>query len=433
MKPKTCFLALLLLPYFTHAVHYRTILNGNWNNTTNVWSTNGSSPCGCAPSSNIISDTITINHPVNLTSHLSAAVSSKLQINTNGTLSNSLFDVSISNSILVANGSINIKRLTIQNGGSLQITNSVLMLNGPSTVNGLLTTTSSNIYLLSGNLDIALGAQLNLLNGSRLQITNGNIRNYGQLSICPTCCIAFDRGGINNESTGQVLGDGAAITYNGNFKNLNTWSIGVDYCSTGNDQGMPLIENCNSANSICLNSPLAIIVANFSALNTDQTVLLSWEASNEETTAHYVLSKSSNGKDWGVMERIEPYSSSSDVVTYTFEDDFPLNGINYYQLSVVDHSDTLTQLTTSIHHKKTERIRLFPNPTENSVTLMCSSSLSEKSIYLYSTIGELIRTITWPAQEDSILIYLPTSYGVYFITVADAHEIQHFKIRKIGE
>lgn len=433
MKPKTYFFALLLLPYFTHAVHYRTLINGNWNNTTNVWSTNGSSPCGCAPSSNVISDTITINHPVNLTSHLTAAASSKLQINTNGTLSNSLFDVSISNSILVANGSINIKRLTVQNGGSFQITNSVLMLNGSSIVNGLLTTTSSYIYLLSGNLDISLGAQLNLLNGTRVQITNGNIRNSGQLSICPTCCIAFDRGGINNESSGQVLGDGAVITYNGNFKNLNTWSLGVDYCSTGNDQGMPLVENCNSVNAICLNSPLAILVTNFSALNSEQSILLSWEATNEETTAHYVLSKSSNGKDWGVMDRIEPKPSSSEVVSYTFEDDQPGNGINYYRLSVVDNSDTLTQLMTSVQHQKIEGIRLFPNPTENSVTLLCSPSLTEKSVYLYSTIGELIRTVVWPPQEDSILIYLPSAYGVYFISVADAYEIQHFKIRKTGE
>jgi hypothetical protein len=64
---------------------------------------------------------------------------------------------------------------------------------------------------------------------------------------------------------------------------------------------------------------------------------------------------------------------------------------------------------------------------------MCSPSLTEKSVYLYSPIGELIRTVPWPAQEDSILIYLPSAYGVYFITVADAYEIQHFKIRKIGE
>jgi hypothetical protein len=433
MKQRTYLFALLLLPYFTHAVHYRTLLNGNWNNTTNVWSTNGSSPCGCAPASNLISDTITINHPVNLTSHLTAAAASRLEINTNGTLTNSLFDVTVSNSIFLANGSINIKKLIVQNGGSLQITNSVLMLNGPSTVNGLLTATSSNIYLLSGNLDISIGAQLNLLNGSRIQITNGNIRNYGQLSICPTCCIAFDRGGINNESSGQVLGDGAAITYNGNFKNLNTWSIGVDYCSTGNDQGMPLTENCNSANAICLNSPLAVFVTNFSVLNSDQSVRLSWEANNEESTIHYVLSRSPNGKDWGIMERIEPHSSSSEVVSYTFEDDQPYNGINYYRLSVVDDSDTLSQLMTSIQHKKTEEIRLFPNPTENSVTLICSPSLTEKSVYLYSPIGELIRTVPWPAQEDSILIYLPSAYGVYFITVADAYEIQHFKIRKIGE
>jgi len=433
MKPITCFLALLLLPYLSHAVHYRTILNGNWNNTTNVWSTNGTSPCGCAPASNVNSDTITINHPINLTSHLSAAAASRLEINTNGTLTNSLFDVTVSNSIFLANGSINIKKLIVQNGGSFNIANSVLILNGSSTINGSLSTTASYIYLLAGNFDIAPGAQLNLLNGSRLQITNGNIRNYGQLSICPTCCIAFDRGGINNESSGQVIGDGAAITYNGNFKNLNSWSIGVDYCSTGNDQGMPLLENCNSANSICLNSPLAILVTNFSALNSDQSVRLFWEANNEESTVHYILSRSHTGKDWGELERIEPHSSSSEVVSYTFEDDQPYNGINYYRLSVVDHSDTLSQLMTSIQHKKTEGIRLYPNPTENSVTLMCSPSLTEKSVYLYSTIGELIRTVPWPAQEDSILIYLPSAYGVYFITVADANEIQHFKIRKTGE
>ena len=433
MKPKIYLLLFVFIPFISSAVHYRTLINGNWNNLTTVWSTNGISPCGCAPSVNLLSDTVTLNHPINLTAHLSANAFSKLQINQNGNLTNSLFDVSISNSILVANGSMNIKKLTIQNGGAFSIAYSVLMLNGSSNINGQFNANSSSIYILAGNLDVSSTGQFNLTNGTKVQVTNGNIKNNGNLSICANCCITFDRGGINNESSGQVIGDGATLTYNGNFKNLNSWSTGIDYCSTGTDQGMTTAENCITTNEICLNSPLADYVANFIVAPNGNANSLSWEVLNEGID-HFIIQKSQNAFEWSLFTKLSADHENPQHTFYTWKDETPFNGINYYRLSVIDFSsDTISQAITSINRTNEDGIFIYPNPTDQSITLSRHNITLSSTIYLYSTIGQLIGTYYWPSSDESYQIELPPLNGVYFITIMNSNEIQHFKIRKTGE
>ena len=134
-----------LISFVSYGQTYKTLASGNWNNVTNVWSTNGVTPCGCFPGNNITSDTVIVNHPLTLNASLNANSLSKIQINSSGSLTNPSFDVTISNSIVLANGSLSIRKLDVAAGGTFALTNSVLMINGSIDINGVFTSSFSNI------------------------------------------------------------------------------------------------------------------------------------------------------------------------------------------------------------------------------------------------------------------------------------------------
>jgi hypothetical protein len=434
MKAILSFSTIISISFLSHAVHFRTIGNGNWNNTTTVWSTNGITPCGCAPGFTLSSDTITINHPVNLTAHLTATASSKLQINVNGSLTNSLFDVTIANSVLLANGSMNIKKLTVQSGASLAVNNSVLILNGPTAIYGQLNSSFSSIYLLSGNLDVFSAGNFQVTNYSTLQFTNGNLRNQGNVNLCSTCCIVFDKGGITNENTGTMTGDGAAITYNGTIKNFGVWDVGIDYCSSGNDIGMPLAENCTSSNAICLNSPLALFINSFTVTAATHTNNLQWETSDESSVNHYCIEKSLDGMAWNLIIRIAPELSDSFHALHHWQDINPSIGTTVYRLSAVNNdSDTIAQRMASTFRSSADDLLIYPNPTEGIVTIHLDHASANRKVFIYSIYGTLMSEQNWPIDQLNMTISLPYPYGIYFIGVVDDRGSRMVKIRKTGE
>jgi hypothetical protein len=81
MKPLYLVLAgIFCFQYAATSQTYYTLTSGNWNNTTNVWSLNGTTPCGCFPGNTLVSDTLYVSHPLNLTAHINASATSKIQV-----------------------------------------------------------------------------------------------------------------------------------------------------------------------------------------------------------------------------------------------------------------------------------------------------------------------------------------------------------------
>ncbi|MFP5470960.1 MAG: hypothetical protein ACLGGV_05140 [Bacteroidia bacterium] len=70
-----------------NATDYYTLTNGDFTNTTTVWSTDGVTPCGCAPT--CVSDgthNIYINHDINLNCNLDVRNNSLISISSSGSL-----------------------------------------------------------------------------------------------------------------------------------------------------------------------------------------------------------------------------------------------------------------------------------------------------------------------------------------------------------
>lgn len=406
--------------FFSYGQKYYTLNSGNWNNTTNVWSLNGITPCGCYPGNSLITDSIFVNHPINLTGNLSASSLSKIQIYSNGSLSNSNYRMSISNSIVLADGIINVKELNVATNGSLILNNSSLGVQSRILVSGYLEINASDIFVIFGNFEVYSSGTVAINGNSFVQLHNGNYDNDGLTSICDECCLTFQTGNIKNEGT--FTGSGNIISENGNISNLGSWSSSLEYCTTGTDTGMPTPEDCAAASEFCTVFPLPSEIVYFKGSRKAGINILEWQSASESNSSFYKIDKSLDGENWFAIGVIDAAGNSTELLDYKFEDADKGLGMRYYKLTQVDNDGKmgLTE-TLSLANENNSDMFVYPNPTYEKATVELNKTHEYTNLKVMDSFGRILKDIK---IDDSLTIeiQLPDKDGFYFITAEGENE-----------
>ena len=238
---------------------YHTYTNGSWNDPT-IWSTDGgTTSCNCLPPTTTNGNDIYINHIVNMTSDVSITNGSYFYVAPAGQLApsgGSTYDISVrgNTTVLDAHGKVSINRLTngssATNGGKINIFNTFEVKAQIRLNSGMTNVDGGYLYMPSGNFRNEENSTFNLLNGAKLELFGGNIRNSGQFSICTECC-AESSGNWTNFSSGSISGGGSLLTSLGNISNDGTFGTSLTWCSAGADSGIPTAEDCSISGTTC--------------------------------------------------------------------------------------------------------------------------------------------------------------------------------------
>jgi hypothetical protein len=370
---------------------YSTLTSGNWNNTTNVWSLNGSTPCGCFPGNNLVGDTLVVSHPLNLTAHVNASATSKIQVGSSGSMSNALFDITISNSIFLAEGNMNIKKLIINAGGVFQLTNSILMINASSDIYGQLQSNNADIQFLTGNLQVFPSGSVFLSNGTHMHFSNGGYRNDGLTSLCSSCCISSDKGSFQNSAGAVVSGSGAIQVNNGTLKNFGTWPSATTWCASGADVGMSSPENCSLSNQICTFGPLATDLITFEGAFHSSCLRLVWVTSNYLPPLQFFVEYLSPSFSWKKIEGTITYEELESEVHYEMFTDCTLHADGIFKLTALDQEGIrVFEAQTSVNGEENRSARLYPNPSNSNTTLLWTPFMGVEQIEVQDFLGRTI-------------------------------------------
>lgn len=399
------------------AKKYYTLTNGNWNNTSNVWSLNNTTPCGCFPGYNIAIDTLYINHPVSLTGTVNSSANGRINVNSAGSIASSVSDIFINNSVLIAFGSVTVRSLNVGTGGNLSIKNTSVIVNLNFDNYGSTIIDNSAMNFMNGNINNWSGGNIQLINTSYLQSLTGNFKNSGILNVCSTCCISLYKGNFTNSSGALVSGSGALISSNGNIKNTGNWNSSIVYCTSGVDQGLNYPENCTGANQICLlaNGPLPTELLRFEGKEIDEINQLSWDVGSERAMEYYRMERSDNGNEWIEIAKIYTDDASTDVRNYFLEDKSFDKPLNYYRLSKVnENQQELFSRTISINRSGQEDVIVFPNPTNGNIYVKTKDNALSSKLILFNSMGMKISETELPVNQITEVV-LPYEAGQYFL------------------
>lgn len=137
---------------------------------------------------------------------------------------------------------------------------------------------------------------------------------------------------------------------------------------------------------------LPVTELKLSAKVNNQSVSLEWSARSEINSASYTIERSGNAKDFSELSTIVS-ADAANGSSYSFVDNNPLTGTNYYRIKHLDKDGTATYSNVvSVSSNAASELKIYPNPVRNMLTLEINQSPGKISaIRIYDNAGKLYK------------------------------------------
>lgn len=191
---------------------------------------------------------------------------------------------------------------------------------------------------------------------------------------------------------------------------------------------------CTQTNNTPSN-PLPVSFLSFSAqVRGITSISLSWETAWEENNKHFVIQRSKDGKTFVEIGELPGANYSAEGSVYSFLDQNPAAGENYYRLKQVDFDgDFSYSMIIAVSFKEEGQWKIYPTLFSSSVNVEYTGDRTPVvMILVYDLYGRLV--YQHPSQRDQMnhelmLDHLPS--GMYSLQVKDGHvEPQSYRIIK---
>ncbi len=259
----------------------------------------------------------------------------------------------------------------------------------------------------------------------------GTVKFQGNTSMPPTGGFAANSTATSNDGTisspNFVFPQYQAITYTGNDSTRANYDISLDitgitgiqnvdklYIVKRSDQtglwiAYPTTRSGNILTATGFNKfsdfgiayytstlPLTLISFNGKVINGKTN--LTWQTNNEKNIIGFDIERLMNNNTWTNVGFVPSAGSASTANIYSFDDNAPLNGINYYRLKITDadgKSSYSRIISLVIENGRYIVYQNVPNPFTSSTTIRYDiAERSSVKIIVYSVEGSQVKVLT---------------------------------------
>ena len=145
-------------------------------------------------------------------------------------------------------------------------------------------------------------------------------------------------------------------------------------------------------------------------------VKLIWETASEINNHGFFIERSSDTKIWDAIHWMTAKGDEDKSYRYEWIDRMPFSGLNYYRLvqEDFDGSRTLSQMAEVKYGSNNLKVRVFPNPTSNILTV--DGSIDKEEFVIYNMQGQEMPIDLITDRQLNIAQYLE---GVYLLSKRD--------------
>jgi hypothetical protein len=242
-------------------------------------------------------------------------------------------------------------------------------------------------------------------------------------------------GGFNNSAVKKKLaeikdsillqfGDHAINFWDGMFNPADTTIKAIYHSGDSthfNNAGHRVLFNRVQARNV-LGLALPIKLQDFSATLKDNKVELKWAAEKDGPDGDFTVQRSENGKDFESLKKVS-LSPASGVCQYSFTDDAPLPGIDYYRLAVREHGEIYYSKVLAVKTELTGWVlkKLYPVPAEKFLQLELVSAKKEPvTIDVINGSGVTLQQYNRSMAAGSNRFSVPVQQlpgGIYFLRI----------------
>jgi sugar lactone lactonase YvrE len=168
----------------------------------------------------------------------------------------------------------------------------------------------------------------------------------------------------------------------------------------------------------CIPLPLNLVF--FTGKNNDGYNLLQWQAAGEINNGRFEIERSSDSRAFELIGIMNGAGNSAPSYSYSFTDQYPLNGISYYRLRQTGYDGMFVySQIIAVANRATGNasITIYPNPGNGKIGVSSSDVIEE--LRISNLAGQVVyRTI--PKEKD-ISLQLKQA-GTYFVQIITADQ-----------
>ena len=178
---------------------------------------------------------------------------------------------------------------------------------------------------------------------------------------------------------------------------------------------------------ICLNEILPVEFFYFNVIESNGNGVLKWGTSSEQINDYFEIQKSTDGKTFYAIGKVDGNGTTNDVSNYSFVDENLEAGVTYYRIKQVDNNGEYHySVTKSLAVNAFDEIVLSPNPGNGIFTV--STQLKTDATVEISVMNVLAEQVYFSREQAWVGAFVKEialsnlASGVYLVQVKAGNE-----------
>ncbi len=182
---------------------------------------------------------------------------------------------------------------------------------------------------------------------------------------------------------------------------------------------------------------LAVSQTDFSGRVAGTDVLLTWDTKTEQGNDHFNVERSTDGVQFNTIGTVHGAGNSNTPESYSFTDDSPNPGTNFYRLQQVDkdgvavYSSVVTVGIASAATAVNTTMSIYPNPVTDQFTVQLNGNENETSMLaIIDLSGKTVFAMQAAPVNSQIHVVLTQKLvpGIYFLRLSNQQGVMAGKL-----
>ncbi len=188
-------------------------------------------------------------------------------------------------------------------------------------------------------------------------------------------------------------------------------SLGTLGCGAFKDLGWSVAGACLSV--------LPVELSTFTAQNKGRSNILKWQTVSEINNSHFEIQHSSDAQKFENIGEVKGVGSSNSLQNYSFSDDNPLEGVNYYRLRQVDIDGkaTLSNVVSVLYGKIKNNFSVQSNVAQSEIFISTpEAKTTDTPFEIVDVLGRSVQSSVFKNNQTAMKINIESiATGQYFI------------------
>ena len=197
---------------------------------------------------------------------------------------------------------------------------------------------------------------------------------------------------------------------------------------------MASVPYANAGNLASIDgSTLPITLLNFTAQKNGSAALLQWETATEVNNKYFEIQRSSDAVKFAALGTVQGHGTTSLQQQYSFTDNNPSKGINYYRLKQVDDDGnySYSKIASADFENITAAFSVYPNPASGKINVVLPLSVSISVMSIYDMNGKRVMEKQINANTSSEQFDVSNfAAGIYHIDLIQGTKKQSIQLIK---